>query len=120
MFKRLALLCISCCILVFGAQAQSQNTDLSAAIVIDVRTEAEWKAAHLEGVKLIPWQDIVEASAQLELNKNQPIALFCRSGNRAGKAMALLNEAGYSQVVNLGSLEQAADILHKPIVKPAD
>lgn len=120
MFKRLVLLCLSCCVLVFGAQAQSPNTDLSAAIVIDVRTEAEWQAGHLEGVKLIPWEEIVAASADMDLDKKQTIALFCRSGNRAGKAMALLNAAGYNQVINLGSLEQASDVLHKPIIKASE
>ena len=120
MFKRIMLLCMAGFVWFFCAPALSQNTDLSQAIVIDVRTEAEWQAGHLEGVELVPWEHIVEASAKLDLDKNQTIALFCRSGNRAGKAMALLNAAGYSQVVNLGSLEQAADMLHKPIIKPSE
>jgi rhodanese-related sulfurtransferase len=35
----------------------------------------------------------VAQTDKLQFDKNQPIALFCRSGNRAGKAMALLNAA---------------------------
>ncbi|MDP5131021.1 MAG: rhodanese-like domain-containing protein [Paraglaciecola sp.] len=99
------------------AQQQQPKTELLDAFIIDVRTQAEWQEGHLVQARLIPWQEIVEEVASLKLDKNQPIALFCRSGNRASKAMALLNEAGYSKVRNLGSLEQAAEVLNQDIVK---
>jgi phage shock protein E len=98
-------------------QAQEPIVELSEAVVIDVRTNEEWQAGHLADVKLIPWETIVLETDKLNLDKNQAIAVFCRSGNRAGKAMALLNEAGYTHVINLGSLEQAASALNQDIVK---
>lgn len=116
MFKHALLGFISLFFVGFFVQAQTQDIDLTQAIVIDVRTESEWQEAHLADVSLIPWEGIVAQTDKLQFDKNQPIALFCRSGNRAGKAMALLNAAGYTHVVNLGSLEQAAEILDKPIV----
>jgi len=33
--------------------------------------------------------------------KDKPIAVICRSGKRSVKAVALLQEAGYSQVSNV-------------------
>ncbi|WP_340676642.1 rhodanese-like domain-containing protein [Paraglaciecola sp.] len=116
MFKRVLLVYISLFCACFFTQAQTPEIDLTQAVIIDVRTDAEWKIAHIEDVSLIPWEDIVAATDKLQLDKSKPIALFCRSGNRAGKAMALLNAAGYTQVVNIGSLEQAAERLDKPII----
>jgi phage shock protein E len=98
-------------------QAQEPIVGLSEAVVIDVRTNEEWQAGHLAEVKLISWETIVLETDKLNLDKDQAIAVFCRSGNRAGKAMALLNEAGYTHVINLGSLEQAASALNQDIVK---
>ena len=115
MVKRVLLVFVSLFFVAFFTQAQ--NVDIAEAVIIDVRTPAEWQAGHIEDVSLIPWEDIVTVTDKLHLDKNQPIALFCRSGNRAGKAMALLNAAGYTQVVNLGSLEHAAETLDKAIIK---
>ena len=117
MFKRILLVCISLFFVTFNAQSHTPELDLTEAVVIDVRTQAEWQEAHLTDSSLIPWENIVQETDKLNLSKDQPIALFCRSGNRAGKAMALLNAAGYSKVVNLGSLEQAAETLDKAIIK---
>jgi phage shock protein E len=111
--------CIGLSIFLIGAcdQVEQSNVNVNEALVIDVRTPEEWQDAHLADITLIPWQDIVPQTAQRHVAKDQPIAVFCRSGNRAAKAMALLNDAGYTQVVNLGSLEQAAETLGKPIIK---
>ena len=108
------------CLLWFGVSAHvfSQSVDLKDALIIDVRTQAEWQDGHLDKAILIPWQDIVIETDKLQLAKDQPIALYCRSGNRAGKAMALLQAAGYQHVVNLGSLQDAAEALQQPIIQP--
>ena len=115
MYKRVFRILISLVFVFFYAQLQAQDVDLAQTLVIDVRTQEEWQVAHLDDAKLIPWEGIVAETDKLGLDKKQAIALFCRSGNRAGKAMALLSAAGYSNVVNLGSLEQAAQALEKPI-----
>lgn len=96
---------------------QEGSRDLSSTAIIDVRTPQEWQTGHLDEATLMPWQDIVSEIQTLQLNKQHAIALFCRSGNRAAKAQALLNEAGYNNVINLGSLEQAAEKLTLLIVK---
>lgn len=114
---------ITLLLFVFGfftssAGAADPELNLSQAVIIDVRTQAEWQSAHLADAILIPWEGIVAGVAELNLDKDKPIALFCRSGNRAAKAMALLNAEGYTQLVNLGSLEQAAKSLEQVIVNP--
>ena len=51
------------------------------------------------------------------ISKNEKIYLYCRSGNRSGKAADILISIGYKDVINLGSLESAAEQLKRNIVK---
>ena len=41
--------------------------------------------------------------------KDDEINLYCRSGNRAGKAKSALERAGYTNVENKGSLAEARE-----------
>ena len=77
--------------------------------VVDVRTQDEWNRGHLEGVLHIEWQDILQISS--DINKDEKIYLYCRSGNRSGKATKILEDAGYINVINAGSLQEASKLL---------
>ena len=99
-----------------GAGAGGQNADAPAtaeqglpanAVLIDVRSQQEWDAGHIERATLIPHTEIAARIASVAPDKNTPVVLYCRSGNRAGKAKAELEAMGYSNVQNWGSLEQA-------------
>ncbi len=35
----------------------------------------------------------------LSAHKDEPIVLYCRTGNRSGKAAKVLEDAGFSQVI---------------------
>ena len=83
--------------------------------IIDVRTEAEWKTGHLDGAIHIEWQDILQLSSKI--SKDEEIYLYCRSGNRSGKATKILTDAGYINALNAGSIEQASKLLNKEIIK---
>ena len=82
--------------------------------VIDVRTEAEWDTGHLEGALHIEWQDILNISSDVQ--KNEEIYLYCRSGNRSGKATKILIEAGYINAKNAGSIHNASELLSIKII----
>jgi phage shock protein E len=84
-------------------------------IIIDVRTLDEWQNGHLEEAQHIEWQDILSISNTT--SKDQEIYLYCRSGNRSGKATQLLLDAGYTGAVNAGSMEMAAALFKSEIVK---
>ena len=77
--------------------------------VIDVRTESEWNTGHLEGALHIEWQDILNLSS--DINKDEEIFLYCRSGNRSGKANKILIDAGYINTINAGSIKEAGELL---------
>ena len=82
--------------------------------IIDVRTEAEWKTGHLDGAIHIEWQDILQLSSKI--SKDEEIYLYCRSGNRSGKATKILTDAGYMNALNAGSIEQASKLLNREII----
>jgi len=82
--------------------------------VIDVRTEAEWDTGHLEGAIHIEWQDILELSS--DIPKDEEIYLYCRSGNRSGKAKKILLDAGYINAKNAGSISEASKLLNTKII----
>lgn len=60
-----------------------------AHCVVDVRTEAEFGACHVDGAKLFPLQDLSVAEVLLEAEKmegNGSIYVLCKAGGRAQKA----------------------------------
>ena len=74
---------------------------------IDVRSKLEHKVDHIEGDIRISYSEIVDEMLQLHPNRETEIALYCRSGGRAGKAMKALNAAGYQNVRNVGGIKNA-------------
>ena len=105
------------CLLVLGMASSSLCAESTQPIIIDVRTEAEWKTGHLEGVILIPYEEIGDKIGSFAKNKSERIYVYCRSGKRAQIAKETLEKMGYTDVVNLGSLEEAANALKMRIVK---
>ncbi|MDK2776499.1 MAG: rhodanese-like domain-containing protein [Pseudomonadota bacterium] len=81
---------------------------MAAEVVwIDVRTAQEYQSGHKEGAVNIPFDVIGQRIGELELDKDTPINLYCRSGRRAGVAEDTLESMGYSQVRNIGGLSDA-------------
>ena len=82
--------------------------------IIDVRTEAEWNTGHLDGALHIEWQNILKISSIS--SKDEDIYLYCRSGNRSGKATKILVDAGYINAKNAGSIFDASESLDIKII----
>ena len=91
------------------------SVHLKADLIIDVRTLDEYISGHLEDSINIEWQKI--SSIEESIAKDEKLYLYCRSGNRSGKAAEILISIGYKDVINLGSVESAAEKLNRNIVK---
>jgi phage shock protein E len=85
-------------------------------MIIDVRSDREWQAGHLATAVHLPLNNIAQDIDGLVDNKHQKIYLYCRSGNRSGKAEKILQSLGYSHVINAGGIAEASDFLDQPIV----
>lgn len=73
------------------------------ARVIDVREEGEFSTGHFKGAENIPLSKFQLHVSKLKEEK-RPLILYCRSGNRSGKAMKILKRAGKENVYNGGGL----------------
>lgn len=70
--------------------------------LIDVRTSAEYQEGHIPTALNIDYREITDALA--DGDRDRPIVLYCRSGNRASTAESALRSIGYTQIVNFGGL----------------
>lgn len=115
------LLIITLCIFLLSGCGENKNTDSSSgsvnymeakekiindgAILLDVRTEEEYNEKHIDGASLLPLDEIdIDHISQLVSDKDTPIIVYCRSGNRSKQAREKLIALGYSKVYDLGAM----------------
>ena len=79
------------------------------SVMIDVRTDEEWNAGYIEGAIHIPLSEIERDIENYEISKDEEILLYCRSGNRSGRAKAILDELGYTNTTNIGGIESVSE-----------
>lgn len=65
-------------------------------VLLDVRTEIEYKGGHIKGCKHIPLDKL--ASRANELDSSKEIVTYCRAGLRAAQAYRILKNAGFRNV----------------------
>jgi phage shock protein E len=74
----------------------------AGATLLDVRSEAEFRAGSYRGAVNVPLQAL---SSKLDrIPKNRPVVVFCASGSRSAMAARMLRKAGYDDVSNAGGL----------------
>jgi phage shock protein E len=83
----------------------------NGALVIDVRSVAEFTSGHLPQALNLPLDEIEILLPRSVKDKNQVLLLHCQSGMRSGVAKTRLKTLGYANVFNLGSYARAAHIL---------
>jgi phage shock protein E len=76
----------------------------AGARIVDVRTPAEFQDGSYPGAINIPLALLPLRMKELE-PKDKPVVLFCASGARSGQGMRLLRQAGFTDVVNAGGLD---------------
>jgi rhodanese-related sulfurtransferase len=74
----------------------------SGALLLDVRTPAEFGEGHVPQALNVPVQELGVRLGELG-SKERPIVVYCRSGGRSAQATALLRRAGY-QVKDIGPM----------------
>lgn len=72
------------------------------ALLLDVRTPAEYASGHVRGATNIPVQELSLRMHEVG-DKKRPIVVYCRSGARSAAASGLLRANGYD-VVDIGGM----------------
>ena len=73
----------------------------AGVITLDVRTPDEFAEGHVEGARLIDFQSGNFENEIAALDKNATYAVYCRSGNRSGQAVKVMQDAGFTNVFNM-------------------
>lgn len=71
------------------------------AVLIDVRTPAEFESGHLPHAKNIDLTDSDFQKRIRDFSKDQRLLLYCRTGSRSAVAAKLLTRKGYTDVAHL-------------------
>ena len=69
--------------------------------LVDTREPHEYEEAHIEGGRLVPPGLLRDEIESVVPDRSQRVLLYCRSGNRSGKAAAQMAEMGYEDVANV-------------------
>lgn len=94
------------CILITGCAKNFQIIDANKAmeliknddtIIIDVRSEEEFKREHISKAINIPLKDI----GNIKYNKDKIIILYCNVGEKSKEAAKLLVKNGYTRIYSL-------------------
>ncbi|MBI5006488.1 MAG: rhodanese-like domain-containing protein [Nitrosomonadales bacterium] len=97
-------------------QAQSM-VSAQGALLLDVREPAEYAAIHAPNAKLVSLGEVGLRLKELDAYKDKPVAVICRSGRRSAKAVAILQEAGFTQVSNVQGGMQAWEQAGLEVIK---
>jgi rhodanese-related sulfurtransferase len=63
------------------------------AQLVDVRADHEWEAGRIAGATHVSLAELPQRTE--EIDKDRPVLVYCRGGNRSSMAAAALAEAGY-------------------------
>ena len=103
---------IAAALLLAGCSSSSSANNLSVdefsakaaepgVVTLDVRTPAEFAEGYIEGARLIDFQSGNFEKEIATLDKNATYAVYCRSGNRSGQAVRIMQDAGFTNVFNM-------------------
>ncbi|HSF53241.1 MAG TPA: rhodanese-like domain-containing protein [Algoriphagus sp.] len=84
----------------FPVVKAEQISDLSNYQVLDAREKEEYEVSHLHGAKWVGYESFDLKNVQ-ELDRNQPVLIYCTVGARSQDIGKKLHEAGFSRVYNL-------------------
>lgn len=110
-----------------SATFESMDVDAFASYILnndvqllDVRTSEEYAEGHIEGAMNIDVKkgDFMNVALS-QLDKERPVAVYCKSGRRSASAAKMLTKEGFT-VVNLKGGIMAWSFTRKPVVKGSD
>lgn len=89
----------------FNNIAMNRQEIVKKEVYIDVRTDQEWEEGHLDDAMHFDVEKIKQGQIP-DLAKDTPILLYCRTGRRAEEAKNILLASGFTNVSNIGGLEE--------------
>ena len=83
---------------------ETKLNTLENAFLIDVRTTAEYKSGHINGATNIDFYQVENMKITFDnLDRNQPMLIYCAAGGRSNKTSVLMKEMGFKQIYELSN-----------------
>ena len=112
MQKLIRFICCAATLVISGCTGKTGPAAIEKdAILLDVRTAAEYQQKHIKGAVNLPLDKIDTDAVKFIPAKNTPVYIYCRSGRRSRNAMGKLLRSGYLKVTDLGSMSDAEKYL---------
>ena len=77
----------------------------AGAVLVDVRTRAEYDAGHGPGAKHVPYHELAARISEIGDPKT-PVVVYCRTGRRSGIAVQTLKKLGFEKVWDMQTVER--------------
>jgi rhodanese-related sulfurtransferase len=78
-----------------------ENKDNPDFVILDVRTPEEFAEEHIENAINIDFNSENFRDELDKLDKDKTYLIYCRSGNRSGKALEIMKELDFREVYNM-------------------
>jgi rhodanese-related sulfurtransferase len=70
-------------------------------VLLDVRTPGEYRKGHIQGAKLLDYYHRDFLDRLKTLDRDKTYLLYCRTGNRSGRTLAVMDKLGFAQAAHL-------------------
>ncbi|MCL2842600.1 MAG: S-layer homology domain-containing protein [Oscillospiraceae bacterium] len=87
-----------------ATEGRTMMQDGNPYVLIDVRTEDEFRTRRIPGAILLPGTVLADRIAAVAPDRNSRIILYCQSGRRSAAAATLLAELGYLNIYDMGGI----------------
>lgn len=95
-----------------GVDFQRSFKETPGAVLVDVRTPAEFAAGHINGAINIDFEDVSFPTMVSKLDPHTPYFIYCRSGRRSGLSAEIMKKAGILSTTDLqGGIVANPDLL---------
>ncbi|MDA0217882.1 MAG: rhodanese-like domain-containing protein [Actinobacteria bacterium] len=93
-----------------GIEEFAEKITDTSITVLDVRTPMEFAQGHIDRAVNIDFQGSNFEKEVLDLDKDAPIAVYCRSGNRSSQAVKVMEKLGFTNLYDMdgGVIDWAA------------
>jgi rhodanese-related sulfurtransferase len=84
-----------------AAQLIANNQNNPDFTILDVRTPQEFNDGHIEGALNLDFYAAAFKDELDKLDKGKTYFVYCRTGNRSGQAVAIMQASGFREAYNL-------------------
>ena len=88
------------------------QSNISAPVIIDVRTPQEFATGSIEGAVNLPLKGLPDSLLNEGIALDEEVVVYCRSGRRSAQAKTLLKAAGFELVFDGGPMSQLKGVLN--------